>query len=57
MQYLMVNFSLISGYQKKTTNHKRLYAYNKTYGTLDASHRTFFPKTNLFTYTLLETFT
>jgi hypothetical protein len=62
MQYLMVIFSFISGYQKKKKKKqqqtkKTLYAYNKTYGTLYASCRTFFPKPNSFTSTLLKTFT
>jgi hypothetical protein len=43
--------------KKKTTNHKPLYAYNKTYGTLDASCGTSSPKNNSFTSTLVKTFT
>jgi hypothetical protein len=38
-------------------NQKTLYTYNKTYGTLDASHKTYFPKFNSFTHTISKAFT
>jgi hypothetical protein len=59
----MVNFSFISGYQKKknkkqqqTTKHY-MHTIRPNDGTLDASHRTSFPKPNSFTSTLLKAFT
>ncbi len=44
-------------FKRNSMNHKTLYTYNKTYGIVDASHKTCFSKFNSFTCTVSKAFT